>query len=101
MAKVIVAFKREGRLHCDACGHTDSHVSQFTPAIIGTTCPKCAADMMTLSDYIKTDKMYNGLAWLNRWFGPLFGKEESSADGEKVSIQIHDDDVHIKRNVKD
>lgn len=100
MAKVVIAFKREGKLHCDSCGYDSPHVVAFNPTIIGTPCPACEASLMTADDYQKTERLYGRLDMLNKWLGPIFGREESTADGERISVRIHEDEVHIRRNAK-
>lgn len=86
-----------GKLHCDACGYNLPERSAFTPALIGTPCPKCGADMLTRRDYESTRKGLRLIDLLNRLLGPIFGRREAPQSAETIQVCIHDDSLTINR----
>jgi hypothetical protein len=86
-----------GRLHCDnpECKYVLPEAQDWGKHLIGYPCPKCGSDMLTERDYRDMEKMIKRIGWINKWFGPVFGREWNPKDplNKMVSVRHHDGHV--------
>lgn len=86
-----------GKLHCDVCTYDMPAKLTWGVHLIGTRCPRCAADMLTRQDYLATQKMFDWLNWLNKWFGWLGGKPDDPRL-QSLSVKLHNNTVEMRRD---
>lgn len=101
MTKEIVHLEdHRGRLHCDACGHTlEEGDVTYGPHLIGYPCPECGNNMLTAIDYEAAERIHRMIAWINKWLGPIFGREYSPNDptwNSAISIKHHAGTTEMK-----
>lgn len=87
-----------GELHCDApgCGYVSPEALPWGEGLIGLPCPKCGANLLTRADYSRTERMMRVVDFLNRIFGPIFGRRDTPPDAASLSIRFHHGETDIK-----
>lgn len=53
--------------------------------------------MLTRQDYLATQKMFDWLNWLNKWFGWLGGKPDDPRL-QSLSVKLHNNTVEMRRD---
>lgn len=99
--KTIIAYdtSRLGELHCDAsgCGFVMPEASPWGADLIGTPCPRCGANLLTPADYNRVERMLRFIDFINRIFGPWFGRtDDRPQPGDRtMSVRMHGDQIDI------
>lgn len=81
-----------GQLHCDAvgCGYVDAECRVWGPALIGTPCLRCSANLLTVEDYSKVQRMLRWIDLINKWFSPIFGTRLTDPGTTyETSVRVH------------
>lgn len=100
---MICDFNSLGALHCDnpRCGHNLPYGQEtWGKHLIGYPCPRCDSNMLTRKDFESGEKLLRIAAWMNKWLGPIFGKdpERNPEAFNKVSMHVHNGKTTITKH---
>jgi hypothetical protein len=87
-----------GKLQCDApdCDYVSPTALPWGPELIGMPCPKCGANLLTERDYRLTERFMRVVDFINRVFGPIFGRRVQPPGAPSMSVRFHDGETDIK-----
>ena len=78
-------------LKCDApgCDHTEA-VDHYEASLIGKTCPKCGAVILTQDDYDASLPIFSLMKFLEAVSG------DETAESRRVMVNPHAGDINVK-----
>jgi len=103
MKKQLIEMSQDFIVECDnlECDYKIENTTKdpfiSTENYIDMPCPQCGQNLLTIDDYLASEKFLKTVKWINKWFSwILFFVPKKSEVEENVTIYHHDGKVTIE-----